>query len=310
MTDDLINSEEQIENVTGRNRSITLEYLNSVVKDRGLEVIARAKDPNYCYVKFQCGHTKYSVISKLDTRTPFCEICREEDVIRLCENNNFNYLTKMRYGKGKSRFETRLVSCKCCGYFMFVLPTTLKTAAHCKNCLRLKYQERANELGYNLIGNTHNKRLVLECINCGGIATAQSQNMMRMRVRCPVCGKKKVSKSFVYLFKVMTNSGDYLKLGKANNPYVRHLSFNPLSDETKFEFITSIKFKTEQEAFDFERYLKRLVKSFNLDTEYSKTLISSGYSEMYDTSALDILLSEFEIKRKVKPGGSVPIQSR
>lgn len=278
-------------------RTVTVDELNNLLEKENYSVIKRELNPNYCTIQFKdCGHTKLKTISsikggKLSCR---CDVCFEQNLANLLDAKGFNLLAKIKYGESKFSGEYRLATCKKCGNFIAVLPSSIyiSSTPYCYMCDYLDYIELAKERGYKIINRIDRYYVKLRC-KCGNTFKCQGSNLKRGVPRCPVCGKVDRG-SMVYVYKVVNGFGSYLKIGKSNNPYLRHLSFNK-EDLNLYDFVASKKFKTESLAFKFERYLINKYSAFRLSPQYARLFMESGFTETFSIDILNDLVKEFKI---------------
>lgn len=87
----------------------------------------------------------------------------------------------------------------------------------------------------------------------------------------------------------------YIKLGKSNTPYLRCLSFADKSVVTP-KFIGQVKFKNEDDAYSFEKYLKHKYKVHNVNHNFARLFMYNGFTEVYNSVILPSLLRDLELK--------------
>lgn len=280
-----------------RPRSITIENLNSLLDDEDYVVLSREDDPNYCTIEFyECGHRKLKTISSITNplkRNSYCTVCFDNNLGRILRDKGFSLLSKLKYGDSKFSSEYRLCVCDKCGNFVFVLPSSVYHYGdiNCPICEYNYYKKIALERGYNLINRLDKYYLLLKC-NCGHEFKYQGSNLRRVTPRCPVCGKKD-NGSYVYAFFVENSIGSFIKIGKSNNPYLRHLRFSE-NDLNSYTFISSKHFDTEIDAYRYEKELFSKYSCFRLSPEFSKLFMDSGFTEMFSIDILNSIRKEFE----------------
>lgn len=280
-----------------RPRSITVEYLNSIVENDDYEVIGRENDPNYCTIRFKdCGHIRPKMISTLKDshkRGTACSICFENNLRYLLNNKGFHLLSKVKYGEAKSSGEYRLCTCNKCGNFIFVLPSSIykNGSLQCSICEYNYYKELAYNKGYKLINRIDKYYLEMLC-KCGFKFKYQSSNLRRVNPRCVNCGKKDIG-SFVYAFIIENSIGSFIKIGKSNSPYLRHLNFSE-KNENSYTFISSKRFDKEIDAYKYEKVLFNKFSSFRLSPEFSRLFMDNGYTEVFSIDILDSVRKELK----------------
>lgn len=275
-------------------RTITIEYLNSLLDNTEYRVIERCDNPNYCRVLFNsCGHTKDVAIGSIGSKTSYCDICFEDNLKELLLNKGFHLLSKLKYGDTKSSYEYRLCRCNSCGNFVFVLPNQIygNGKIECSMCNFHFYSALTKSKGYKLINRKDKDSLILQC-PCGAEFSYQCSNLKRSTPKCPRCGRKD-NGSYSYVFKIENSLGTFIKIGKSNNPYLRHLRFSEDSFNT-YVFLGAKRFITEVEAIDFEKYLLNKYDSFRLSSEFSKLFISNGFTEIFSDEILNSVLEDIK----------------
>jgi len=276
-------------------RIITIEELNRLLEHEDYVVIKREDDPNYCTIRFNsCGHTKLKTISSItnhEKRNSYCTECFEDNLSNILVDKGFTLLTKFKYGETKFSGEYRLSTCNNCGNFVFSLPSSIYSSnrLHCYLCEYNYYKQLAESKGYTLINRIDRYNLLLEC-RCGHQFNYQGSNLRRVTPRCPKCGKKD-NGSYVYAFKIENFLGTFVKIGKSNNPYLRHINFSEGNDNI-YTLIFSMKFNTESLAYRFEKELLRRYGSFRLSSEFSKLFIDSGFTEVFSSDILVNIIKE------------------
>lgn len=280
-----------------RPRSVTIENLNKLIKEEDYVVVSRDNNPNYCNIKFKlCNHTKLKTISSISDplkRKTYCLICFEEDLRKILESKEFMLLTKLNYGDNKFSGEYRLCMCNKCGNFVFILPNSIRTSEnlHCSICEYYYYRDLAQSKKYTLINRIDRYNLLLEC-GCGYRFSYQGSNLRRVTPRCPNCGKKD-NGSYVYAYLVENPIGKFIKIGKSNNPYLRHLNFSE-NKLNSYYFIGRKSFDTECEAYKFEKELFIKYSTFRLSSEFSKLFMDSGFTEMFSEDIIECVRKELE----------------
>lgn len=280
-----------------RPRSVVIDELNKLLQDEGYIVISRESDPNYCKIKFKfCGHTKLKTISSITNplkRKTYCPICFEEDLRKTLENKDFTLLSKLNYGDSKFSGEYRLCTCNKCGNFVFILPSSIRLSGklRCSICEYEYYRSLAQSKNYTLINRIDRYFLLLEC-GCGCRFNYQGSNLKQSTPRCPNCGKKD-NGSYVYSYVVENPMGKFVKIGKSNNPYLRHLRFSE-KELNSYQFLGSKFFATEREAYRFEKNLLIKHSTFKLSSEFSKLFMDTGFTEMFSEDIVDNVREELE----------------
>ena len=276
----------------GAPRKITIDYLNSLLSSSNYKVISRCDNPNYCKILFKdCLHNKNVSIASVGIKESYCEICFENNLSKLLSIKGYELLTKLKYGVNKSSYEYRLCRCKRCGNFITTLPSMIYSTSEifCGICNYNYYKELAKNKGYYLINRLDKFSLKLKC-PCGTEFSYQTSNIKRSTPKCPSCGRKD-NGSYVYLFQIDNAFGQFIKIGKSNNPYLRHLRFseNSLND---YYFIGAKKFSTEPEALLFEKYLLSKYSNFSISTSFAKTFIDNGFTEVFSYDIFDLIKKE------------------
>lgn len=280
-----------------RPRSVTTDYLNELVKNEDYNVVSREHNPNYCTIEFnQCGHRKLKTISSITNpfkRNAYCPICFNNNLGEILYDKGFSLISKLKYGDSKFSGEYRLCICNKCGNFVFILPSSIYQSnnLHCELCEYNYYKELAQTKGYNLINRVDKYYLLLRC-NCGYEFEYQGSNLKRVTPRCPICGKKD-NGSYVYAFIVENILGKFVKIGKSNNPYLRHLMFSA-SNLNSYTFISSKLFSTEIGAYKYEKELFKKYSYFRLSPEFSKLFMDSGFTEVFSYDIIDSVRKELK----------------
>lgn len=278
-----------------RPRETTAYDLNTQVVGKGVKVLSRCIDPDYAIVQFtNCGHIKEITIKSLIKNKPFCNECYEKNLEELLNSLGFYLLSKQGNTNcsEKARYSQRLVSCKKCGYWKFVLPNSVRNGSvRCINCEKISI-ESITPKEFKLLNKIDKSYLELVHKQCSTTFRVQTSNLKRSYPVCPKCNKRNEG-SFVYFIQITKDGFEpILKIGKSNNPYLR---VTDLSDMTlKIKFISSLKFKSETEAFQFESKLHKLFEKFNLEPEIGKIYIKSGFTECYPVEIFDEIRREFE----------------
>lgn len=275
-------------------RKITVESLNSLLNNSPYSVISRCEDANYCKIVFKsCGHSKDVVISSIGSKLSYCDICFENNLKELLFDKGFELITKLRYGTAKSSYEYRLCRCNQCGNFVFTLPNQIygKGKIECSVCNFNFYKHLARSKGYTLINRVDKDSLLLQC-SCGNEFSYQGSNLKHSTPKCTCCGRKD-NGSYCYLFKIENCFGTFIKIGKSNNPYLRHLRFSEDNLNT-YIFLGAKKFVTETEAVKFEKYMLKKYASFNLSSCFSKLFISNGFTEVFSDEILNFVLEDIK----------------
>ena len=108
--------------------------------------------------------------------------------------------------------------------------------------------------------------------------------------------------SFVYSFLIENQHGVFVKIGKSNNPYLRHLGFQSGVLTNNYTFLGAVKFKNEKDAYRFERQLHRQFKDYRLDKNFTSTFMDSGFTEVFSTEVLTFLPNDLKgVKDGEKP---------
>ncbi len=280
-----------------RPRTLTIEYLNKLAEHEKYKVIDRDDDPNYCTIEFKkCSHRKLKTISSILNpirRNSYCTMCFEDNLKGILLTKGFTLISKLNYGDSKFSGEYRLCACNKCGNFVFLLPNSIYESErpHCSICEFNYYKSLAHDKGYSLINRLDRHHLILKC-GCGYEFKYQGTNLKRTTPKCPSCGKKD-NGSYVYAFIIENILGSFIKIGKSNVPYLRHLKFSN-SDSNYYTFISSKKFVTEIEAYKYEKELFMKYSYFRLSPQFSKLFMDNGFTEVF---SIDILQSvEKELK--------------
>ena len=275
-------------------RKITIEYLNSLLTNSPYKVVGREDNPNHCQIQFDsCGHTKTVAIASVGSKQSYCDVCFEYNLRILLKEKGFDLLAKLKYGEAKSSYEYRLCRCINCGNFVFTLPNQIygKGRIECSICNFNLYKNLAKSRGYELINRVNKDSLLLRC-SCGNEFTYQGSNLKHATPKCTCCGRKD-NGSYCYLFKIENCFGDFIKIGKSNNPYLRHLRFSE-DDLNTYVFLGAKKFVSEIDALKFEKYMLNKYKSFNLYPEFSKLFISNGFTEIFSYEILKFVLEDIK----------------
>lgn len=280
-----------------RPRSVTVEKLNALLDDEDYTVVSRENDPNYCKIRFNlCGHTKLKTISSVSNplkRKTYCPVCFEEDLRQTLKGKGFTLLTRLRYGDSKFSGEYRLCTCDKCGNFIFILPSSIRISENpnCSICEYKFYSTLAESKNYTLINKINKYSLLLEC-SCGERIRYQGSNLRRSIPRCPSCGKID-NGSYVYAYLIENPIGKFVKIGKSNNPYLRHLRFSE-NGLNSYNLIGRKYFTTEQEAYCFEKELFTKYSTFRLSADFSKLFMDSGFTEVFSEDIVENVRKELE----------------
>lgn len=275
-------------------KRLNLDELNSRISSRKFKIVKRSQDPNYCTILFNaCGHEKDVIITGIK-KEPICYTCKDEELSEKALTHNFRLLTKLTVGNGKSKYENRLFVCNLCGYFKIMHPTTVKSSENirCRSCLLREYENLPNSSNWKFLGTSYSRStlLNLECKHCGVESKHQLSNVRRYSPVCKSCGKAESGKSYVYAFKIENEHGCFVKLGKSNNPYLRHIGFSP-SGKNVYKFLGAKHFDSESEAMVYEREVLQRFSNDRIDKETCMKFMSNGFTEVFSVDILtDVLI--------------------
>lgn len=281
------------DNLGGRRH--TVETLNLEKVGENFKVISRHIDPNYCTILFNdCGHEKLVSISGVLKQKPICYDCIDLRLQKEALLIGYELLAKIPHGIGKSRHETRLVRCINCGTFKFLHPSSIKNNARCGICSFNHTAELVEGTKWRILNKNRAHHVLLQCTLCQHTQETQVSNLKRYVPSCRGCNARHTEQSYVYGFIINSEFGRFVKIGKSNNPYLRHLKFSHSSDIV-CEFIGKIKFDTQIDAFKFEKELFRRFEKHRISSNIGKNVIDNGWTELFSEEIeeeLRIILNE------------------
>lgn len=257
------------------------KHLNSC----GFRLLSRCDDLNYFKVScIHCGSEFNKVISAARNFSIYkCYTCNDRALSDKFKLLKWEMMKKLQYGDKKSRFETRLCRCTECGYFKVLHPAALKSdSIHCPSCEYISYSDLAESKGFRLVNRSARRaHLILECQECNHRDDYQGSNLKSSALRCRKCKSRKVDRSFFYAF-ILRSENTAIKIGKSNNPYLRITG--SLKEGVKAEFLGSLQFSSEAEAYAFESDALRKFNEYRVNGE---EFLLSGTSEVFSIDILE-----------------------
>ena len=288
-------------------RRVTIEQLRKENVNPDIFIVQRVdEDPNF--VIAQCLKCKSvfekRIVSIRKGKKIRCCNCNENLFRKQAEEAGLELLGKPPISKDReNECDYRLYKILKCGHTKEMTLSTVRNSGvgKCLLCDELRNKELCSKSGFDYIERFDKDSVKAKCLKCSAIDVYQVSNLKYNRgVRCRTCKNKEEGQreSFVYLFKVTSEDiGDFLKIGKSNNPYLRHLGFNPLS-KVIFEFLGQKKFSSEIEAFNFESVLHNKYQQFRLPSDLVRKVFSNGFTECYSADIQVDVLNDINERKK------------
>lgn len=224
---------------------------------------------------------KICTIKNAITTLPICYTCVDIHIQEKAMKLDLEILSKLKYGSTKSKHETRLCRCLKCGVFRVVHPASLNgDTKYCGGCAAMEVENLLEYTEWKLVRKIDNK-VEIEC-SCGNSQLSQVTNLRKYIPKCGFCGYSKDRPTFVYAFRIENQYGTFIKIGKSNNPYLRHLSF--IMEGSVCTFIGQKEFKVPLDAFKYEKSLFVIFRDFKIDRQIGQLFMKNGFTELFSSS--------------------------
>jgi hypothetical protein len=270
-------------------------------------------DVNSRFYKFNdCGHVQKIQLTRVRDLTFICRIClelkheKEAALVNLILLRNFdsNGIEITYRGYREYQFIT-------CGHIKRIkLHDVRRGSAYCNICQQIKIEKEAEKVGLvylrkateNDMSTEHKNYGFFRFKECGHEQAISKTTVRNNSFRCLTCNlSSKHKPSSIYLIKIVSPQFEWLKLGFSNNIEFRAKKYNlPINSESTL--IYEVHFDTGDEALAIERSIHTSLKLFKLCPKLMRNYMqSSGYTECYPLSALNIILDELNrIKERFK----------
>lgn len=289
-------------------RRLTIEQLRDENVNSDIFIVERVEEaPNFVIAQcLKCKDTFQKRITSIrGGKKIICYNCNENLFRKQANDAGLELIGKPLVDKGRSNeCDYRLYRIIKCGHTKEMTLSTVRTSGvgKCLPCEEARNKELCLKSGFEYVSKFDKDSVTAKCLKCGTVDNYQVSNLNYNRsARCRTCKNKEdgQKESFVYLFRISSEDlGDFLKIGKSNNPYLRHLMFNPIS-KVVFSFLGKRKFTSELQALIFEKYLHNKYEQFRIPSELARKVFSNGFTECYTTEIQEDVLND--IKERKKP---------
>ena len=232
----------------------------------------------YLY-KAPCGHIIEKRVASIQKKVWECQACIEEAF-----QSQAKYVGLSLVGNAGGKKGTRTYQFEACQHVQDIPIGAVKRGNfHCRRCCADKLTEVLALRGLKKVGTTDSdQRYLFEIIECGHIQEMALSNAKLGSYICHECNNTYYDNpSSVYLYRISVPGADWLKLGFAKHPDVRHEQYG-LPDIADVELLDWLPTQTGRDARHIESILHRDFKQHVLSSEEMRDWhTKSGYTECY-----------------------------
>lgn len=254
------------------------------------------------YKHLTCGHVEVlSHHTVRNRKTKFCSQCSLIYYENLVKGSGAKLVGFSRPGKNKNLRADLILPC---GHEKSINTTNLKFLPyHCEICWQKALFAGVAKYGAKVLGRVEGSLYEIS-LKCGCKRTVHISNLRSGNWKCHNCDINYYTRpSNVYLLEITSSDGfSFLKLGFSANVEKRITEYG--LKNCSYSVLSTLPFKTGQEAQFFEQSLHLKYKNKKLSVEISKKFLNrQGFTECYPLSIKELILEEFKLNSEENKEG-------
>lgn len=265
----------------------TLEKIIKEAKENNLTFIEEVEGYANLYQFNSCGHSQLIAPPKIRNGQYACKECSFDTIKSEATSHGLTFIET-------SSGEYNLYKFHGCNHSQLLMPKHIRNGQFsCKCCAQEKIKSEALTVGLEYVSKGYGRKNIYKFKKCNHKQEIGIVHVRNNSFCCHECNESYATKeSGIYILKITNSKGEsWLKFGVSSN-IKRRISQYKLNKNTQCEILFDKKYPTNQQAVLLEKGIHRIFKEKALCSTKMKKLMKSGFTECYNLSMLNPILSK------------------
>lgn len=267
-------------------KASTLAKIKQEANDNNLTFKKEIEGYSNLYQFNSCGHNQLIAPPKIRNGQYSCKECSSNKIKSEALAHGLTFIEK-------SNGEYNIYQFNDCNHSQRLMPKHIRIGQFsCKFCFQEKIELESTKVGLKYISKGHGTKHIYQFEKCKHTQEISIGHVRNNSFCCHQCNEGYSTKeSGIYILKITNSKGKlWLKLGVSAN-INRRISQYKLDKNTQCEVLFNQKYPTNKQAVLLEKNIHKLFKNKALCSIKMKKLMKSGFTECYDISMLNPILS-------------------